>query len=239
METDTVDIGIDIHNIYHVIYVPKRMFNVSWFTHADTVYPLEPMHAYFQMTWRPKIFWSIWLHHLHNLEPDAIYTSCFIVTGCALGSFGLSCYMSCYVFRIFLAFRPRKNAICYPSGFLNHGGISDDLIKVEGNDEEEEMMSSLDKKFLARHMKPDENFFRCWLLASGNHDENESITGGRCAIRFVHSTMKGINVLVDLLLFLFWGKEQLLLVYFCTALVGASLWPVVPKSHNAAVVAEF
>jgi len=35
---------------------------------------------------------------------------------------------------------------------LNHGGISDDLIKVEGNDEEEEMMSSLDKKFLARHM---------------------------------------------------------------------------------------
>jgi len=30
--------------------------------------------------------------------------------------------------------------------FLNHGGISDDLIKVEGNDEEEEMMSSLDKK---------------------------------------------------------------------------------------------
>lgn len=146
----------------------------------------------------------------------------------------LDCHvMSCYVFRIFLAFRPRKNAICYPSGFLNHGGISDDLIKVEGNDEEEEMMSSLDKKFLARHMKPDENFFRCWLLASGNHDENESITGGRCA------TMKGMNVLVDLLLFLFWKKKQLLLIYFCTALVGASLWPVVPKSHNAAVVAEF
>ena len=34
------------------------------------------------------------------------------------------------------------------SGFLNNGGISDDLIKVEGDDEEEEMISPLDKKFL-------------------------------------------------------------------------------------------
>lgn len=97
----------------------------------------------------------------------------------------------------------------------------------------------LGQKVPCKAYEPDENFCRCWSLASGNHDENESITGGRCAIRFVHATMKGMNVLVDLLRFLFWRKEQLLLVYFCTALVGASLWPVVPKSHSAAVVAEF
>lgn len=113
----------------------------------------------------------------------------------------LDCHVIYYVMLCFQDFScfssEKKRHLRHPSGFLNHGGISDDLIKVEGNDEEEEMMSSLDKKFLARHMKPDENFFRCWLLASGNHDENESITGGRCA------TMKGMNVLVDLLLFLF------------------------------------